>query len=191
MLYRQRDAFGLSLLSDKIDYISDIKSNFAHKRYIYSLLENLLTDKPKEKILQTNIAPLLHQLAEQIHKRSLVIIFTDLLSTKDTEEDIIKSLQHLRYNKHEVLLFHCTDKQTEEELLYKNRPYRFRDVETKEEVKINPADIREEYQKQVTQRFKKIQDACLGMRIDCVNCDINLSLDQVLLPYFYKRIRLK
>lgn len=191
MLYRQRDAFGLSLLSDKIDYISDIKSNFAHKRYIYSLLENLLTEKPKEKILQTNIAPLLHQLAEQIHKRSLVIIFTDLLSTKDTEEDIIKSLQHLRYNKHEVLLFHCTDKQTEEELLYKNRPYRFRDVETKEEVKINPTDIREEYQKQVTQRFKKIQDACLGMRIDCINCDINLSLDQVLLPYFYKRIRLK
>ena len=114
-----------------------------------------------------------------------------MLSTKDTEEDIIKSLQHLRYNKHEVLLFHCTDKQAEEELLYKNRPYRFRDVETKEEVKINPADIREEYQKQVTQRFKKIQDACLGMRIDCINCDINLSLDQVLLPYFYKRIRLK
>ncbi|MDO5760836.1 MAG: DUF58 domain-containing protein [Bacteroidota bacterium] len=191
MLYRQRDAFGLALLSDKIDFISDIKSNLAHKKYIFTLLEQIYSQKVEQTKPITRLSPLLHRLAEQTHKRSLVVIFTDLFSQTDTPQDIINALQHLKYNKHEVILFHCIDKKLEEKLLYKNRPYRFVDVESREEIKLNPVEIREIYNREVGQKFNYIKQTCLNMAIDYVECDINKSLNQVLLPYFLKRIRLK
>ncbi|MBR1769816.1 MAG: DUF58 domain-containing protein [Bacteroidales bacterium] len=190
MLYSQRDAFGLSFLSDKIDFISGIKSSFAHKRYVFSLLENLIAEKPKEK-KNTFLSPLIHQLAGQVHKRSLIVIFTDLFSLEDNEEEFIKSLRHLRYNKHEVILFHCIDKKYEQDFLFKNRPYKFIDAETGEEIKVNPSEIRAAYQESVRQRFETIRQACMGMRVDYAECDINKSIDQVLLPYFIKRVRMR
>ncbi|MGP1514797.1 MAG: DUF58 domain-containing protein [Bacteroidales bacterium] len=191
MLYKQRDAFGLSLLSDKIDYLSEIKSTYAHKRHIFTLLEDLLKKEYKSFPTNTDIAPLLHQLANQIHKRSLVIIFTDLLSIRDNDEDFIKSLQHLKFARHEILLFHVFDKSLEEGLKYKNRPYRFVDMETKEELKINPSEIREQYQQMMTKRFSQIHSVCNDMHIDYIDCDIQAGFEQVLIPYFYKRIRMR
>lgn len=191
MLYRQRDAFGLALLSDKVDFISEVKSNLAHKKYIFTLLEQVYAEQVSQTKAVTHLSPLLHQLAEQTHKRSLIVIFTDLFSQEDTPQDIVNALQHLKYNKHEVILFHCIDKNLEEEFLYKNRPYRFIDMESNEEIKLNPIEIREAYNKAVTQKFQQIKQACLNMSIDFVECDINKSLDQVLLPYFLKRTRLK
>ncbi len=191
MLYRQRDAFGVATLSDKIDFISDIKSNFAHKKYIFTLLEKIYNENVTQTKPATELSPLLHILAEQTHKRSLIVIFTDLFSQKESSQDIINALQHLKYSKHEVILFHCTDKNLEENLLYKNRPYRFVDAESKEEIKLNPLEIRDAYNINVSEKNNQIRNSCLNMRIDYVECDINKSLDQVLLPYFLKRIRLK
>lgn len=191
MLYKQRDAFGLSLVSDKIDFISEIKSNFAHKKYVYTLLEQLCDKKKEEFPTQTKLSPLIHQLAEQVHKRSLVVIFSDLLGEENDEQELIKSLQHLRYNQHEVILFHTIDKKLEQNFLYSNRPYKFKDVETGEEYKLNPSDIRSAYQEKMQKRFENIHTACNNIRTDYVECDINKSLDQVLMPYFLKRIRLK
>lgn len=191
MLYRQRDAFGLALLSDKVDFISEVKSNLAHKKYIFTLLEQVYAEQVSQTKAVTHLSPLLHQLAEQTHKRSLIVIFTDLFSQEDSSQEIINALQHLKYNKHEVILFHCIDKNLEEEFLYKNRPYRFIDMESNEEIKLNPIEIRETYNEMVVQKFQQIRQACLNMSIDFVECDINKSLDQVLLPYFLKRTRLK
>ena len=190
ILYKQRDAFSLSLLSDKIDYASDVKSTYAHKRHIFTILEDLINKDYKFFPDNTDTAPLLHQLASQIHKRSLVVIFTDLLSAEDNGEEFIKALQHLKFAKHEVLLFHVFDKSLEEKLEYKNRPYRFIDIETKEELKVNPNEIRLEYERIMADRFAKINSACNDMHIDYVECDINKGFDQVLIPYFYKRIRM-
>lgn len=188
MLYKQRDAFALSLISDKIDYISDVKSSEIHKKHIFTCLEQLIN---KDFVPNTDIAPLLHMLANQIHKRSLVIIFTDLLSIKENNEDFIKALQHLKFAKHEIILFHVFDKSLEENLNYKNRPYRFIDAETKEEVKVNPVEIREKYQKIMTNKFSQIHSACNDMQIGYVECDINKGFDQILIPYFYKRMRMR
>ena len=190
MLYKQRDAFGITLLSDKIDYISDIKSTYTHKRHIFTQLEDLRNKDYRTFPTSTDIASLLHLLAAQIHKRSLVIIFTDLISPTNNLDEIAKALQHLKFAKHEVLLFHVFDKMLEEDLLYKNRPYRFIDIETKEEIKINPSEIRENYQKTVQQQFDSIHKVCNDLQIDYVECDINKGFDQILLPYFYKRLRM-
>ena len=191
MLYKQRDAFGLSLISDKIDYISEVKSSEVHKKHIFTLLEQLMNKPYKEFPQSTDTAPLLHILANQIHKRSLVVIFTDLLSTDTQDEGFIKALQHLKFAKHEVILFHVLDKSLEENLQYKDRPYKFIDAETKEELKVNPSEIRDKYQSLMADKFAKIHSACNDMQIDYVECDINKGFDQILIHYFYKRIRMR
>lgn len=190
MLSRQRDAFGLSLVSDKIDFITDIKSNFGHKKYMFQLLEGLLKPRDKENKQQTDIAPLLHQLAEQVHRRSLVIIFTDLLSLQNDEQEIISSLQHLKHSKHEVILFHVNDKNKEIDFEFSNRPHRFIDMETNEEIKLNPQEIRQAYKSAIEQKIQNIKTSCDKIRIDFVESDINQGFDQILLPYIIKRTKM-
>lgn len=190
MLSRQRDSFGISLVSDKIDLITDIKSNFGHKKYVFSLLENLIRQKDNETKQKTNISPILHQLAEQIHRRSLVVIFTDLLSSEEDEKEFISSLQHLKHCKHEVILFHVNDKDKEIEFDYKNQPLRLVDIETQEEIKLNPQELRDIYRKTMLDKIKSIKDSCENIRIDFVDANINEGVDKILLPYIIKRTKM-
>lgn len=190
LFYKQRDAFGLSLVSDGLEFCSEVGTSFAHKRHIFTLLERLLLESPK-KNKTTGIDKPLHELAGSLHKRSLVVIFTDLFSTLSSEDDIIASLQHLAYNKHEVILFYVCDKAKEEELNYKERPYRFIDVESGEEVKLIPSEIKDEYSNRVKNKVEYIRSQCNNMKIDVVEADINKGFDQIMLPYLLKRSRLK
>lgn len=190
ILYKQRDAFGLSFISKEIDYISPIKTNLAHKQYLFTLLENKI--KTKENLSQiTCINKALHSLSEQIHRRSLFIIFTDLFSDSFSAEEIIDSLRHLKHNKHEVILFHVFDNQKEVNFDYKMGYYRFIDVESGEELKINPEEIRNQYTDAIKQRLDLIRSECNKLKIDFVQADINKGFDQILFPFLIKRSKLK
>lgn len=190
ILYKQRDAFGLSFVSKEIDYISPIKTNLAHKQYLFTLLENKI--KTKENLSQiTCINKALHSLSEQIHRRSLFIIFTDLFSDNFSVEELIDSLRHLKHNKHEVILFHVFDNQKEVNFDYKMGYYRFIDVESGEELKINPEEIRNQYTDAIKQRLDLIRSECNKLKIDFVQADINKGFDQILFPFLIKRSKLK
>lgn len=190
ILYKQRDAFGLSFVSKEIDCISPIKTNLAHKQYLFTLLENKI--KTKENLSQiTCINKALHSLSEQIHRRSLFIIFTDLFSDSFSAEELIDSLRHLKHNKHEVILFHVFDNQKEVNFNYKMGYYRFIDVESGEELKINPEEIRNQYTDAIKQRLDLIRSECNKLRIDFVQADINKGFDQILFPFLIKRSKLK
>jgi hypothetical protein len=190
ILYKQRDAFGLSFVSKEIDYISPIKTNLAHKQYLFTLLENKI--KTKENLSQiTCINKALHSLSEQIHRRSLFIIFTDLFSDNFSAEELIDSLRHLKHNKHEVILFHVFDNQKEVNFDYKMGYYRFIDVESGEELKINPEEIRNQYTDAIKQRLDLIRSECNKLKIDFVQADINKGFDQILFPFLIKRSKLK
>lgn len=190
ILYKQRDAFGLSFISKEIDYISPIKTNLAHKQYLFALLENKI--KTKENLSQiTCINKALHSLSEQIHRRSLFIIFTDLFSDSFSAEELIDSLRHLKHNKHEVILFHVFDNQKEVNFDYKMGYYRFIDVESGEELKINPEEIRNQYTDAIKQRLDLIRSECNKLKIDFVQADINKGFDQILFPFLIKRSKLK
>ena len=190
ILYKQRDAFGLSFISKEIDYISPIKTNLAHKQYLFTLLENKI--KTKENLSQiTCINKALHSLSEQIHRRSLFIIFTDLFSDNFSAEELIDSLRHLKHNKHEVILFHVFDNQKEVNFNYKMGYYRFIDVESGEELKINPEEIRNQYTYAIKQRLDLIRSECNKLKIDFVQADINKGFDQILFPFLIKRSKLK
>jgi len=145
LLKRQRDAIGLTTFSDHIEKHYPAKSNVTHLKLLYNELEGLMELHQPEIKRTTNAIEALHQVAEVINKRSLVMIFSDMFDTNADQETLFSALQHLKHKKHEVILFHVTDKMKELDFNFENRPYRFIDMESGEELKINPTDIREKY----------------------------------------------
>ncbi|MBK7175337.1 MAG: DUF58 domain-containing protein [Bacteroidales bacterium] len=190
MLRKQRDAVGLSLFSEKMELHTPTRSNLVHHRYLFGELEKLLTPIHVESQKQSNVAESLHFIAENIHKRSLVALFSDMFSGNDDNEALFDALQHLRYNKHEVILFHVVDQSMELDFSYDNRPYKFIDLESGEEVKVLPAEVRNNYLEAIREFNSRLKMKCAQYSIDFVEADINKGFEQVLLPYLLKRQRM-
>lgn len=189
MLRKQRDASGLCLFSDKIEVLTDAKLNSTHIQMMYSYLRDLLKTNAIPLNKPTSTAEVLHQLADTIHKRSLIVLFTDMFSNGNSEE-LFSALQHLRYNKHEIILFHVKDKRMEENFEFSNRPHIFVDMESGREIKFSPNEIRETYKQKITEYYQELKLRCGQFQIDFVEADIHESFREVLLPYLIKRSKL-
>lgn len=188
LLSRQRDAVGLTLFDSEINLKTDTKVNSSHIRFLYTRLqEQIETHQQLNK--RTSVADSLHKIADMIHKRSLVIIFSDMLEHENVD-DLINSFQHLRHKKHEVVIFHVYDSKFELNFEYKNRPYRFVDMETGETLKINPNKIRDTYKERVSKLFDEIKLKAGQFQIDFVKADINEDFKNVLISYLLKRQKL-
>lgn len=188
LLKRQRDAVGLSVFSENLNIHTPAKSSVVHHKMLYNHLEKVIAS---EKLSQTFVVDALHQIAESIHKRSLVMVFSDMIdnSLKGNDE-LFSALQHLKHNKHEVVLFHVVDKKTELDFEFDNRPLTFIDKESGEEVKAHPSSVKESYVQQMAEYQKELKFKCSQYRIDFVEADINNGFDQVLLGYLIKRTKL-
>lgn len=190
LLKRQRDAVGLSVFSDTIELQTNAKSSSLHHKMLYHELETLIQPRDLNEHKKTSAINALHQIAEAVHKRSLIILFSDMMDSKGDSDELFSALQHLKHNKHEVILFHVNDKQKELDFDFENRPYRFIDMETGEEVKLHPNEIKETYLKEMAEHKKELMLKCGQYKIDFVEADINLGFDQVLMPYLVKRTRM-
>jgi len=187
MLRLQRDAVGLSIFSDSIELNTQARSSSVHHKMLFAEMEKRIMDPKIQTGKRTAAASALHEIAETIHKRSLVIIFSDMMESAGQEDELFSALQHLRHNKHEVVLFHVTDKKQEEEFNFIDRPYLFVDVETGEQVKVHSNEIRASYIEAMTTFKKNLKLRCAQYRIDFVEADIHEGYRQVLLPYLLKR----
>jgi uncharacterized protein (DUF58 family) len=186
LLKKQRDAVGVSVFSDKLNKQIPAKSHPAHLKLIYATLEELLQTQTVPN--QTMVVEALHQVAELVHKRSLIIIFSDMLDANSSnQQEIFSALQHLKHNKHEVILFHVLDNKTELEFEFENRPHTFIDKETGEEIKLNPSSIQQFYKETQLKRQKELKLKCAHYKIDFVEADINKGFDQILSAYLIKR----
>ena len=188
LLKRQRDAFGLSVFDEDVRTHTLCKSSTMHSRLLLSYLQALI-DHPAEN-RATATAKALHTVAESIHKRSLVIIFSDMLEQSENLESIFSALQHLKYNKHEVVLFHVVDEGKEVDFDYENRPYLFIDMESGEQVRLQPNQIKEFYTKQVSAFTEQLKLRCLQYKIDFVEADINRGFYPILQTWMMKRKKL-
>jgi len=128
--------------------------------------------------------------AESLHRRSLVVVFTDVMERAQESETLFSALQHLRHNKHEVLLFHVTDKSKELDFEFENRPYLFVDMETGEEVRLQPNQIKEFYTEQVAAFTEQLKLKCLQFKIDFVEADINQGFVPILQTWMAKRAKM-
>ncbi len=156
---------------------------------MYGKLSELIKPENAHLRKNTNTTEVLHQIAENIHKRSLVIIFSDMLDNCKTDE-LFSALQHLRYNKHEVILFHVTDHEHEREFKFSNRPHKFVDLESGQVIKINPWEMKQHYVSTVNSYFDDLKVKCGQYQIDLAEADINKDFQQVLLSFLIKRKRL-
>lgn len=180
LLKKQRDAIGLSVFSDTYEYYAPEKGSDRHHRMILNALENLL-QKPTAK-KGTDTITFLHQIAEKIHRRSMIILFTDMFQSAN-EEALFNALQHLKHNKHKVVLFHVVDSKTELNFDFDNAPRKFIDVETGEEVAIFADNVKQEYEKQTERYFKKLVLTCAQNRIKYVPVSVGESFENILTTY--------
>ncbi len=185
LLKIQRDAFGLTVFRDKITHHLPAKGSMVHKKIVFDLLEKLLTDKSLNR--STSAAAALNEVAEVIHQRSLVIIFSDMFEDTSKNDELFSALQHLKYRKHEVVLFHVTDKTKELEFEFENRPYHFIDMESGEELKLNPSQIKDQYLQSIRKFKEELELKCGQYQIDLIEADINEGFDKVLYTYLVKR----
>lgn len=190
LLRKQRDAVGLTIFSDQVEFTARARSSSVHFKYLYSELEKHLEPISTETRKNTLATDTLHHIADNIHKRSLVIIFSDMFESRSGDNELFSALQHLRHNKHEVILFHVIDQQQEILFNYENRPYRFIDMETGQQVKVNPGEVKKEYARLAGAFKDDLKLRCGQYHIDFVEADINKGFSQVLLPYLLKREKL-
>lgn len=190
LMRRQRDAVGLNIFSDKIQLSTAAKSNSVHFKYLYSELEKMLEPIPVELQRDTFATAALHAIADNIHKRSLVVIFSDMFENAKDGSGLFSALQHLRHNKHEVVLFHVVDKKQEIDFDFDNRPYKFIDLESGKQVKVNPLEVKAEYNKAIQSFTSELKVKCGQYRVDFVEADINAGFEQIMLPYLLKREKL-
>lgn len=189
LLRRQRDAVGLTTINADLDLHTQAKTNRAHHHMLLTELSKLMRNPEQRKT--THLAPQLHLLAERLHRRSLVIIFSDFLERAEEEgEELFEALQHFRYNKHELILFHVEDGKLERDFDFENRPHRFVDLESGEELKLHPETVKEEYREKRNALIKDIELRCGRFKIDWVEANIRNNYNQVLLPYLLKRRKL-
>ncbi|WP_461788051.1 DUF58 domain-containing protein [Pedobacter sp.] len=188
LLKRQRDAFGLSLFTDELKLNSPAKSTGVHQKYLFAKLEESLASGKLN--VKTDLPQALHQIADLIHKRSLVVVFSDMFQTSnDTDQldRIFAALQHLKFNKHEVVVFNVMDKTKEFNFDFENRPYEFIDMETGTVLKAHTSKVKDAYLAQMSEFKTNLNLKCAQYKIDIVDADINAGFNHVLEAYLIKR----
>lgn len=188
LLQRQRDAFGLSMFDDELKVHTKAKSSTTHYRLLLTYLDQAMSDSSHQRTTEASKA--LHQIADTIHKRSLVVVFTDMFDRKNDLDELFAAIQHLKYSKHEVILFQVYDKQLEVDFEFDNRPYHFVDIETNEEIKLQSNLVKEYYTDKVRALQEEIKQRCLQYRIDYQPLDIHEDLFKVLQAYLVKRSKM-
>jgi uncharacterized protein (DUF58 family) len=188
LLRKQRDSFGLSLFDNKLVEHTTCKSSTTHYQLLLTYLERLINEKVDGK--ETSAADALHQIADTIHKRSLVVIFSDMFEGGDDNEALFSALQHLKFAKHEVILFHVMDKKHELEFEFDNRPYEFIDMESGQKLKLQSNEVKELYTKKIKSYTDNLKQKCISYGIEFIETDINGDLYNVLQTYLVKRSKM-
>lgn len=185
LLKRQRDSFGLSIFDEEVKTHTRNKSNTRHYLLMLSYLDKLISNPQLNN--KTFATSALHEIADNTHKRSLIIIFSDLLDSKDSLDQLFSSLLHLKHNKHEVILFHVADNEKEWNFEYENRPYLFIDMESGDKVKLQSSEVKELYAEKMEEYRTTIKNKCLQYHIDYIDADIKKGFYPILNSYLLKR----
>lgn len=191
LMHRQRDACGLVTFDQNLHEIIPAKSSPAHLRFLLQKLEPYTDiEKTSFETRKTASAEVLHEVAERLHRRSMIIVISDLFENMGEQDQLLNALKHLRHKKHEVVLFHMLEKRSERELDFPDGRYLFEDLETGDEMDLVPSQIREAYKKEIEKYTYAFKMACSEAHIDYEEIDTGANFDLALLAYLNKRKRL-
>jgi len=144
------------------------------------LLESPKISKPTDTIT------FLHQIAEKMHRRSMIIIFTDMFQN-DNQEALFNALQHLKHNKHKVVLFHVIDEKRELSFDFDNTPRKFIDVESGEIINLFAENVKEEYENNIKKYFKSISLTCAQNKIKYVPVNVGADFEKIMTTYLAEK----
>lgn len=188
LLHKQRDAVAITTFADRILEQTPAKSTSTHVNKLFHMLDNLLNSKTE--LQKTEVASVLHEIADTIHRRSLVVIFSDMFASPEDEDELFSALQHLKHNLHEVIIFHVNDKATELEFDFADRPHLFIDLESGKKLKLQPSEVKGTFQAAAKERLSRLKDRCGQLEIDFVEADINEDYNAIFNAYLIKRSRM-
>jgi uncharacterized protein (DUF58 family) len=187
LLKRQRDAYGISLFHESLMLHTAAKSSPMHQRYVYAELEKFFDTYSPTKNSDTHISKALNEVAQSIPKRGMVIVFTDLWSSGENEEDFMNALSHLKHERHEVVIFHLYSRTIEQEFSLDNRPYILVDMETGEELRMLPNEFKSQYIARYEKGISALKLKCGDLAVDFVPLAIEDGYNEVLTRYLLKR----
>jgi uncharacterized protein (DUF58 family) len=187
LLKRQRDAIGLSVFSNDVELHTPSRTTQRHHRLLYHELDKLIKLDAIKDSRNTDSTNAIHKIAEMLNRRSMVVIFTDMISDEEHLDKQFEAYKHLKYNQHEVILFYLNEPVTEINLDFENKPHKFIDVESGEVLKLNPLQYQRFYQQKTKSFLDNLKLKCLQYKIDFVDVDINKGFDQILSSYLLKR----
>lgn len=190
LLKRQRDAFGLTLFDEEIEFHSPAKSTSSHQQFLLNeLSKRIVQGKTNAK---TNLIANLHSIADKLPKRSFVILFTDLFSADADDnylDEVFVALQHLKYQKHEIIIFNVNEQKHELDFDFENRPYHFFDVESGENIKLNPTQFKEVYLEKIKNFKEKIALKCGQFGVNLVDAPIEKGFYPILNAWLLARAK--
>jgi uncharacterized protein (DUF58 family) len=179
LMIHQQDAVGLCLFDEKVRALTPHRSVRKHLFYLLSTLDRIT---PGET---TRISPTLHYLAERVKRRGLVVLISDLM---DRPEDVLMGLKHFRHRGHEVIVFHVLDPR-EMDLDYRDE-VEFQDMETEKKIRVEPAFLKEQYSKNISDWIRMLDRGCKSHQIDYNLLSTHTPFDQALTAYLNKRVRM-
>ena len=188
LLHKQRDAVAVTTFSDKIVEQTAVKSTQTHVNKLFHMLDHVLHSQAQH--VPTNVSKVLHEIANTIHRRSLVVIFSDMFASSESEEEIFMALQHLKHNLHEVILFHVNDRSTELDFEFTDRPHLFVDLESGNKIKLQPSQIKSVYKQSAHERLMNLKNKCGQLQIDFVEADVHQDYNTIFNAYLIKRSRM-
>jgi len=178
LIVHQGDAAGLLCVDEKTASEIPPRRNPVHLQLILETLENV---KPRG---ETGLVAALHNLAEKVRRRALVIVFSDFFC--DTEE-LLECFQHLRFQKHDLAVFHLLDRM-EVEFQF-DRPVRFVDLESSFSMVTEPALVRDQYLKQFGSYLERLRAGCHEFKADYHQVTTDQDYEKVLADFLTERAR--
>ena len=185
LLKKQRDAVGLSIYNEEYQYYAPEKGSNRHHSMLLDQLNGALQNTQTQT--NTETYSILHQIAEKLHKRSLIVLFSDLFETSESSDKLFQALQHLKHNKHEVIVFHTLDYNKEIELDFSSKPQRFVDVETGKHIDIYAENAQENYKQAMNTFTKDLKNLCMQYRIKYFPVNINENFHPLMTQFLIER----
>ena len=185
LMKKQRDAVGLSIYGESYDFYAPEKGSERHHHMLLDQLNQIITRKRQQ--VKTDTYANLHLIAEKLKRRSLVFLFSDMFQNEKDQETMFEALQHLKYNKHEVVLFHTYDGDKELNFDFDNAPKRFIDVETGDSIDVFADNIKQEYASDVKAYFDALKLRCARYNIKYVDANIQKGFAAILSNFLIER----
>lgn len=187
LLAKQRDAVGLTLFDEKIHLHTHQKSTNTHLRNMFLKIDQAMQADTTDA--KTHAASVLHQIAEKVHRRAMVVIISDLFDNVSQSEEVFSALKHLKHNKHDVVIFHVLDKKTELDFDFNTAQMIFKDVETGQEIKVQTNQVKEIYKTAIQEYRQKLVYKCGEYNIDFNAIDIAEPFENALRKFLVKRTK--